>query len=117
MTMEKRLSTNRNLLDEYSEFHDLLTDTLSAFEDLYYEMETAIEDISDSLEDARHRLGDIDAAFRRIQCRNRLRQRKRVHFYSPPEPGEPFAPPYPPEIDDMEDEFFLPFPETDSTEK
>ena len=40
-----------------------------------------------------------------------------LHFYSPPEPGEPFAPPYPPEIDDMEDEFFLPFPETDSTEK
>ena len=110
MTMEKRLSANRNLFDEYSEFHDLLADTLSAFEDLYYEMETAIEDISDSLEDARHRLDDIDTAFRRIQCRNRLRQRKRVHFYSPP-----FAPPYPPEIDDMEDEFFLPFPETDST--
>ncbi len=86
MTMEKRLSANRNLFDEYSEFHDLLTDTLSAFEDLYYEMETAIEDISDSLEDARHRLDDIDTAFRRIQCRNRLRQRKRVHFYSPPEP-------------------------------
>ena len=41
MTMEKRLSANRNLFDEYSEFHDLLTDTLSAFEDLYYEMETA----------------------------------------------------------------------------
>ena len=104
MTMEKRLSANRNLFDEYSEFHDLLTDTLSA-----------LEDISDSLEAARHRLDDIDAAFRRIQCRNRLRQRKRVHFYSPPEPGEPFAPPFPPEIDDMEDEFFLPFPETDST--
>ena len=70
MTMEKRLSANRALLDEYSEFHDLLTDTLSAFEDLYYEMETALEDISDSLEAARHRLDDIDAAFRRIQCRN-----------------------------------------------
>ena len=117
MTMEKRLSANRNLFDEYSEFHDLLTDTLSAFEELYYEMVAAIEDISNSLEDARHRRDDRDTGLRRIQGRNRLRQRKRVHFYSPPDPGEPFAPPYPPEIDYMEDEFFVPFPETDSTEK
>jgi hypothetical protein len=116
MTMEKRLSANRNLFDEYSEFHDLLTDTLSAFEDLYYEMETALEDISDSLEDARHRLDDIDTAFRRIQCRNRLRERKRMHIYSPPEPSESFAPLYPPEIYDMDDELFLPFPGTDGTE-
>ena len=116
MTMEKRLPANRDILDEYSEFHDLLTDTLSAFEDLYYEMETAIEDISDSLEDARHRLDDIDTAFRRIQCRNRLKERKRVHFYPPSEPSEPFAPPYPPEIDAVDDEFFLPFPEADGAE-
>ena len=94
MITEKCMSANRALLDEYSEFHDLLTDTLSAFEDLYYEMETALEDISDSLENARHRLDDIDTAFRRIQCRSRLRERKRVHIYSPLEPSEPFAPPF-----------------------
>lgn len=115
MTMEK--SASRAIYDECSGLHDVLTDTLSAFEDLYYEMETALEDISDSLEAARHRLDDINAAFRRIQCRNRLRERKRVHLCSPPEPGEPFAPPYPPDTDDMGDEFFLPFPEANAGEQ
>ena len=114
MTMDKSLPVNRAILDEYSELHDVLTDTFSAFEDLYYEMETALEDISDSLEAARHRLDDIDAAFRRIQCRNRLRERKRMHFFSPPEPSEPFAPPYSPEADD--EEFYLPFPEVSERE-
>ena len=110
MTANKIMSANRDaILDECSELHDVLTDTLSAFEDLYYEMEAALEDISDSLEAARHRLDDIDASFRRIQCRNKLKERKRTHFYSPPEPSEPFAPPYPPETDD--EEFYLPFPE------
>ncbi len=114
MTMDKSLSANRAILDEYSELHDVLTDTLSAFEDLYYEMDTALEDISDSLEAARHRLDDIDAAFRSVQCRNRLRKRKRMHFFSPPEPSEPFAQPYLPETDD--EDFYLPFPEVNISE-
>lgn len=114
MNENRRLSANEAVLNECSEIHDVLTDTLSAFEDLYYEMETALEDISDSLESARHRLDDINAAFRRLQCRQRMKERRRVHFSYTPEPSEPYAPPFP--IDEDDEEFYLPFPEACSDE-
>ena len=106
----KRLLTNEDVLDECSEVHDVLTDTLTAFEDLYYEMETALEDISDSLESARRRLDDIDAEFRRLQCRRKMKERRRVHFLYTPKPGEPPGLPFPP-ADEDDDKFYLPFPE------
>ena len=59
-------------------------------------------------------MNDFDQTLRRIQRRGRISGRKRVHFRYTPEPGEPLAPPYPPE--EEEDTFHLPFPEEDFDE-